>query len=241
MEPDRRKIRRIITAAALICGAALLMLGIFTKIEEVTVTGNAWYSDQEIEERVFAGRLSRNSICAFVKELLGKKEEISFVDDYVITFRSPTSVDILVYEKSIVGYVSYMSAYMYFDKDGIVIESSNSPLEGVPLITGLKFGSISLYRELPVEDERVFGDILNLTQILSLYEIRTDRINYTEDRRADLYIGDIRVELGSNTDMNLKIAELNDMLPQLKGLKGTLYLDSFDKNSNSPAFTFKRN
>ena len=50
-------------------------------------------------------------------------------------------MEIIIYEKSIVGYVSYMSSYMYFDKDGIVVESSSSQLDGVPWVTGLDFGT----------------------------------------------------------------------------------------------------
>ena len=40
------------------------------------------------------------------------------------------------------GYVADMSSYMYFDKDGIVVESSSSQLDGVPWVTGLDFGQI---------------------------------------------------------------------------------------------------
>ena len=32
--------------------------------------------------------------------------------------------------KSIVGYVSYMSSYMYFDREGIVVESSGQKVRG---------------------------------------------------------------------------------------------------------------
>ena len=33
-------------------------------------------------------------------------------------------MEVIIYEKSVVGYVSYMSSYMYFDKDGIIVELS---------------------------------------------------------------------------------------------------------------------
>ena len=57
----------------------------------------------------------------------------------------------MVFEKSVVGYVSYMSSYMYFDKDGIIVESSVEQLPGVPWITGLDFGHIILHQPLPVQ------------------------------------------------------------------------------------------
>ena len=43
-----------------------------------------------------------------------------------------------------------MSSYMYFDKDGIVVESSSSQLDGVPWVTGLDFWTDCTHRALPV-------------------------------------------------------------------------------------------
>ena len=46
---------------------------------------------------------------------------------------------ITVYEKAVIGYIRYMGCNMYFDKDGIVVESSTETFEKVPEIIGLKF------------------------------------------------------------------------------------------------------
>ena len=46
-----------------------------------------------------------------------------FVEDYKLVIKSLNRAEIIVYEKSVVGYVSHMSSYMYFDKDGIIVES----------------------------------------------------------------------------------------------------------------------
>lgn len=240
--------KKIIIIAIVAVFAALAATAFFIKIEDVTVTGNEWYTTEEIEEKIFdEGRFSRITAYQFLRQLEGKKERIPFVEDYRIVFNSPKSVEAIIYEKSIVGYVKYMGNYMYFDKDGIVVDSSAEPLEGIPEITGLKFGSIILYKELPVEDEKVFDDILNLTQILQIHGIRCDRIDYSDMREATLYIGDIKVVLGSNSDMNGKIAELSDMLPRIRqkmeeeGIKrGTLYLDTYAENSNNEMYSFKK-
>ena len=137
-----------------------------------------------------------------------------------------------------VGYVSYMSSYMYFDKDGIIVESSSSRLEGVPWITGLNFGQIVLNKPLPVENQQIFEQIMNLTQILSIYEIKADQIKYDSSGKATLIMGDIDVYLGDNKDMNGKISELHDMLPELAGLSGTLYLDTYDENNSGLWYSF---
>ena len=79
-----------------------------------------------------------------------RHKTIPFVEDYKIVFRSPVNVEIITYEKSVVGYVSYMNSLMYFDKDGIIVESTNEKLEGIPMITGLRFGHIVLHKPLQV-------------------------------------------------------------------------------------------
>ena len=48
----------------------------------------------------------------------------------------------------------------------------------------------------------------------------------------------IKVFLGSNDQMNGKISELNDQLPVLKGLKGTLYLDTYDEAETVTSYRF---
>ena len=50
------------------------------------------------------------------------------------------------------GYVAYMGANFYFDKDGVVVESSSEETEGIPCISGLKFDSLALYQKLSVKD-----------------------------------------------------------------------------------------
>ena len=70
----------------------------------------------------------------------------------------------------------------------------------------------------------ISGSFRLLTQILSIHELVVDRVQYNSLGEATLYMGDIEVLLGGNADLNGKIGELNDMVPQLEGRKGTLHL-----------------
>jgi len=235
-------VKRAIITAVVTIFILLIAACIFFKIDTVNVEGNVYYSAEQIENLIFAEKRDRYTVVQLVKNILDKKEDIPFVDDYEIEFISPTEVNVLIYEKSIVAYVSYMSSYMYFDKDGTVIESASEKLEGIPEVTGLKFGSIVLLRKLPVEDERVFEDILSLTQELTKRSVKTNEIDYSNEKNIKLYLADydIAVMLGDSMDMNLKIVELADILPELTGMSGTLYLDTYDKNDTDPSYTFKQ-
>ena len=169
--------------------------------------------------------------------------QIPFVDDYKLVFHGPTKLEVIVYEKDIVGYVSDMSSYMYFDRDGIVVESSSSKLEGVPWITGLHFGQLILHRPLPVEDQTVFQDILNLTQQLSLHQLSVDRIEYNSHKKATLYMGEMEVTLGDDTNIDSKISVLSDILaaqPQLVGIPGVIELENYNEEGIGGGITFKK-
>ena len=233
----RRSRRLKITALAVILLAAALLLSV--RISEVTVTGNERYTKEELTQILFPDQWSRNSLFCFFRDRLQEHVQIPFVEDYEIVFQGPGKVEVIVYEKSVVGYVSYMSSYMYFDKGGIIVESANEALPGVPLVTGLKFGQIVLYQKLPLEKEETFRQILNLTQILSIFELKVDRIQYGSYGDITLYLKEIEVLLGSGGNMNDKISELNDMLPHLEGRKGILHLEDYDEMEIRAGYTFE--
>ena len=223
---------------------AFAILCVSLSVTSVRVTGNRTYTAEEIEQLVFPTRMSRNSVACMIRGLMGKKRSIPFVQDYKISFLSPGEVEVIVYEKSIVGYVSYMSSRMYFDKDGIIVESANQRLPGIPEITGLHFGQIVLYRELPVENRRIFSMILNLTQTLSTFGIPADMIRYDKDLNATLSIGNVSVLLGGANDiandMNGKLSELSNILPRIKDLDGTLDLSDYDPTVPNRMYSFRR-
>ena len=65
-----------------------------------------------------------------------------------------------------------------------------------------------------------------------------DKIYISDNKEVTLYIEQIKVELGTGEDMNDKIRSLNDMLPNLQGLSGTLDIKKY--NTNNDGYTFKK-
>lgn len=232
---SRRKMKIGIGLAVILLGTVIFLS---LQIREISVTGNKKYTSEQIVSLLFKDRWDRNAIFCICKDRFKEHEQIPFVEDYKIVFLSPVKVEVIVYEKSVVGYVSYMGSYLYFDKDGIIVESSSEELPGIPWITGLKFGHIALHQPLPVEGGRIFDEILTLTQLLSTHEILVDQIQYDSQGDATLIMGEIRAFLGSSDNMNGKISELKDQLPVLEGLSGTLYLDTYDEAETATSYRF---
>lgn len=209
------------------------------RIENIEIQGNNKYSDDEMIEYIFKNDMDKNPFAFYLKTKFGKQEVIPFVDEYDVEIKSLNSVKITIYEKKIIGYVQYKGINMYFDKDGTIVESSQEKIENVPRITGLKFDYIILDELLPVENKQVFNQILNITQALSKYSVGVDKLFISDKKEVTLYMQEVVVELGNDIDMNEKIRNLADMLPNLQGLSGTLHMQNYNESGNG--YTFKKN
>ena len=162
-------------------------------------------------------------------------KEVPFVDTIQVSILSRDTIRISVYEKALAGYVVYLDKYMYFDKDGTIVESSNVKTEGVCQITGLKFDFMVLGKPLPVEDESIFKRILSTNQLLTKYSLNCQRMDFV-GKNLTLYFGDVRVELGSEEDLDQSIMVLPQILPSLEGKKGVLDMRKRTGQSDSIVF-----
>ena len=216
----------VVIVMAVICGG-LVFLWYNYSITQVTVSGNSHYTDEEIKDMVFTGPYSYNSIVLSLMYRNKSIEDIPFIEKMDVDILDSNSVRINVFEKAVAGYVEYLGHYMYFDKDGIVVESSNRIMEGIPFVTGLSYDHIVLHKPLPVKKSSVFLTILNITQLLGKYDIETDRIAFDSDGDITLYFGSARVSLGTDDFIDEKINEMHLLLPQLKGYSGTLHMENY--------------
>lgn len=241
MHSGKRKIIIKILAAAAVF--AVLAAGAFYviqthTIQTVYVEGNVHYTEDEIKSFVMEGFLGNNSLYLSLKYKNRGVEDIPFVDVMDVSILSPDTIKITVYEKALAGYVKYLDTYMYFDKDGYVVESSSVKTQGVPQITGLDFDHVVLGEPLPVEDDGVFANILEITQLLNKYELSADKIYFHSADEVTIYFGDVKVSVGKTGEsLEDKIMLLPDFLQQLEGKSGTLQMENFDGGNGQ--FTFK--
>ena len=182
------------------------------------------------------GFLAKNSIILSLKYRNKEIKDVPFIETMSVRILSPTTIKITIYEKAVAGYVEYMGQYIYFDKDGTVVESSDIRTEGIPQIMGMKFDHVVLWEKLPVSDEEIFKNILDVSQLLEKYEIKVDKIYFDDDYNVTLYFDQARVKLGSFDYIDEKIIRLKAILPELKGKKGVLKLQNFTVDSEYASF-----
>lgn len=216
----------------------LLIIIQVLKIKHIEIIGNEQYTEDEIKELIFDTPYADNSIYLYWKYNHEEDYHIPFIDTIEVDLLKYNSVRIHVYEKDMVGCMEYLGSYMYFDKDGIIVESSKKQIEGIPLITGLKFDHIILNEQLETGNESVFNTILNITQTLDKHEIKPDKIYFNSNYEITMYFGDAKVYMGADINTEEKIIKLKGIVPKLEGLSGVLHMEEYDENTKS--ITFER-
>ncbi len=235
---ERRRFRKRITlllvvgAVVVVLTALLIFVWEYFKVESFQVEGNIHYTNEAIIEMLEDSPLAGNSLYLFLKYRDKEITNIPFIEKMVIRIISPTEVKIQVYEKSLAGFVQYLNNYMYFDKDGTVVECSNIKTNGVPQVTGLNFDHVVLYEPLPVEKTDVFARILETTQLLEKYNMNATKLHFNDDYTMSLYFGDVRVDMGEGLNVDEKFIFLQNILPSLEGKKGKLDLSEYTEDAN---------
>ncbi len=237
----RIKKRRIIKVLLFLFFLLILTAGLYYlishyEVENVYVDGNVHYTSEEIKELVMDGPLSHNSLYLSFKYKNKGLEGIPFVDTINVEILSPDTIRITVYEKALAGFVEYLGKYMYFDKDGMVIESSKVKTDGVVQITGFDFEYVVLGKMLPIEDENLFKLILNTGQLLTKYGLEADKIHFDSDYDMTIYFENVRVNVGDEAKLDEKLMLLPQMLPTLEGKSGMLRLENYSDNIGSITF-----
>ncbi|MBO5451606.1 MAG: FtsQ-type POTRA domain-containing protein [Lachnospiraceae bacterium] len=232
----KQKIWMVVAAAVLLACAGMTLILAGYRVTNVEVVGNSHYTEQEITDMVLKGNVFDNSLLLNIKYRNKSIEDIPFVEKMDVEVKSNDTIRIMVYEKKLAGCISYLGNYMYFDREGIVVESSPQITEGVPEITGLRFNHVLLYEQLPVERSEIFQEILELTQLLDKYEIIADKIYFDTDNNVTLYFGDARVLIGSKSHIDEKIMQLSVIVPSIHGKTGVLDMREYETGTTTLTF-----
>jgi cell division protein FtsQ len=230
----------IIGSMAFMLAAALISAYVYIitnyTVTTVYVEGNVHYTNEEIMDMVMEGRYGNNSLLLSLKYKDKSIVGVPFIEKMDVSVVDPHAVKIEVYEKTLAGYVEHLERYMYFDKDGIVVESSKEKTPGIPMVTGLAFDHVILYEPLPVEDEGIFKDILSITQLVNKYNLSVDRIYFGSDDSLTLYFEGIKASLGTGENLDEKVMRLQDVLPSLEGKTGTLKMENYTEETKNISF-----
>lgn len=228
---------------AIVLSAAIATVLFFSMdLTEISVTGNTYLTQDTVVNLLFDSRMDRRTFYARWKEIFGEKEEVPMIQSYRMTFEGLHQVTVEVTEEPVVGGISYVDSFLYFDREGYILTSGSETLPGIPLIEGIVIRQPMLYRQIQTDREEGLATALETARLVQADGLSADRLVLDEEDHVTLVIGNVRVELGGSDYMQEKLAELCDIIAQgsLETLRGTLYLDSFGDPNSTGSYIFKR-
>lgn len=211
--------------------AAVILLCYFIfHLDTVTVEGTEYYTDEEIKAAVFVRDFSDNEIMFFLYEKLFGINRLPFVEEIEAEYHNPRSITLHVYDKKISGCINYLGQYVYFDKDGIVLQTIPEQIEGIPVVTGINFGNFTVGQPFQVADDSVFDSIMNVSQQISHYAIPVDEIKIS-DGAVRLVIASLKVDLGKKERYDDALADLAGVIEKAQEekikLAGSINMENY--------------
>ncbi|MBE5821916.1 MAG: FtsQ-type POTRA domain-containing protein [Clostridiales bacterium] len=203
------------------------------------------YSKQEIidmAEIVMGTNIFQMSIGNIEKNI----EKAPYIKSVVVKRVLPSTIKIEVEEREIKAYVDYIGAYMCIDETGYCVDSikKDDKQDNIPIVRGIN----------PVDTTQGFavGEILNADDNIKVQRV-SNLLNLIEKNELDMQIleidvtdkenvtivinnGDIKINFGDMSNMNIKIPFLPKILEDKQGKKGIINMNS-DSDDIQPIFS----
>ncbi len=208
-------------------------------IKKIKVTGCIMSSEEEVRKSIESYALINNTLVLCIQSKIKPIEKIPFVTKVDIDREGKNTIVVEVYEKSVAGCIEYMENYVYFDREGIVLETSKDKFDGVPYIKGLTVKSWQLNEELPIENKKKFDTILTITQLIDKYELQIQGIEFTIDGEVVLWHDNIEIELGNGENLPIQMMNLGSILEGIEGKTGVLYMKEYSAENATASFKIR--
>lgn len=227
---------RIFFSLIIILLISMFILCFGFRITKVNVIGCDYYTEEQIKSKLILNELDENSLFLFLKHKYFDKTKLPFIQKIDIEIVNPKTVNIHVYEKTMIGCIEYMGQILYFDQDGVIVESSKRKIDYVPYIVGLKYDKLVLHQKIETPQDNLLGVILNITKLIRKYQLPIDKISFSPNNEVTLISKEMKIQLGKQEVYDEQLANLKNILEKKVDLKGTLDMSDFTKENNVYVF-----
>ena len=229
---QKKKRKRIIFLTLCFIFAVLVFVFLKTfELNTIVIEGNTRYTEQEIKDLLFTKATDRVSLFFYLRMRWQGPGAIPFVEKVEVELTGRHSTIVTVYEKLIIGCVEHRGSYLYFDRDGIVVESTRQRLEGVPVVVGLSFSQIVLHEKLKTQKEGMFDIILNLARLIERDGLTVDEVQFLPDDSVVLTAQGCELLLGKRDFYDEVLAVLKSVLAETKGRKLRIDLTLYENGN----------
>ncbi len=201
----------------LILASAVVVFITCFKLENVEIRPGSHYTEEEIRQRLFTKKT--DSYTLFFVFRINKLDvpKLTFVEKVDVEMTDRNSVIIEVHDKAITGCIEHMGSYVYFDREGIAVDSSTQRLEGIPLVKGVEFGGYTQGKPIDLGRSGVFDTLLEIIMLLGKNKLAADDITFGIRDDVTLHIGGHEILLGISANYDLRVNNIKaalDVLPE---------------------------
>ncbi|MDO5146817.1 MAG: cell division protein FtsQ/DivIB [Eubacteriales bacterium] len=219
------------------CILVVIFLAMQFSIKKIEVKGNYTYTGGEVIQAVKGKDYVGNTLIMVAQNRIFGQTYLPFVEDITMSIKDCHTLKIKIKEKLRSGVFEYMNKNVYFNEDGIAMESRNYRFEDVPVVTGIKFHKLVLGEEIPVEGN-YFETILSITKKISTYGLPISEIHFDGENDITLYAGKYEIYLGSTVSLDGKMSKIAEMLDAVSQTykKGVIDLHLYTDEKNIVTF-----
>lgn len=213
----------------LLIGIAVWFIITNWSIEAIEIDGTSTYTDEEVIHAMQESDYVPNTLVMILENRIFNLTYLPFIEKVTMSWEEPHVLKVHIKEGLRAGVFEYMGKYVYFNEDGMAMESRNRLFDEVPVITGLDYDKLVLGEKIPVKDD-YFPTIVMITKKIASYKLNVSEIHFDDKDQITLTAGDFQIFLGIGTNIEDKMSKIPSVLEAVskKHKKGTIDLSLCD-------------
>lgn len=222
----------LLSLLAVIAACTAVVYLTFNVRRAYVIGSDEFYSKNEIVNMITQdhGTLGLNTLFLALY-YHGQTSDIPFIQSITVSMVSPTSINVKVTEKDIVGRIPVNGKWLYISSAGIAQEYTTSVSDSIPVISGLGFKSAVLGEKVVTGDSAAYAHVLSALDMLETYDVQADSLSVT-DKGVTLTFDNVDISIGT-TGYDLKIQKIRQLLPYLEGREGSIDLTSYTQEDEN--------
>ncbi len=220
-QKQRRKQRTSLTIIkflfiVVLLSGGLLCLPVF-RLKNVTVQGLENISQDTIMNAV-ADEMGKHILRVDKQAIEERIEKITYVADATVQTKFPNSLEIVIKETTMVGYIKFTGGVIGIDGLGKVIETAQERNESIPVVDGVKVNHFVVGEKIAVEQEETLETILTCLNAIHANGLTSTITKVDVTNLQDILLqtsGQVVAKCGSSDQLEYKIAMFSSVLPQV--------------------------
>lgn len=229
----KRNIIILICVLLMVLGIGIYFVATEFSVRKIEVRGATTYTESEVIRAMKEQDYVPNTLVMIAENKIFGQTYLPFIDSVSMSYEDSHVLRVKIKEKLRAGVFEYMDKNVYFNEDGIAMESRKHRFEGVPVVTGVEFEKLVLGEKIPVKGN-YFQTIVSITKKIAAYNLPISEIHFDGENDITLMSGEYEIYLGGTTCLDGKMSRIAEVLDAVSstGKKGRIDMHLYTDEKN---------